>query len=162
MFSKCPKVTIRPMCFQNCPLIPPQLNSTGPIFVHVLILNPSGILGRGKNPCPARDLAELGTGRAAGGSSAQLQEQITQGLFTACRNEAVLLEVFVTTAKGTEPRLSQRRGCTHPARFSGDRRAEPGANPRPLTPPRLLREGAGVLWEMTVVLWVPPRTPGFP
>lgn len=47
-------------------------------------------------------------------------------------------------------------------RFSGDRRAELEESPRALTPAQLLHEGAGVLWEMMIVLQIPPTTRGFP
>ena len=76
-----------------------------------VFLNPSGVLGIVKNLCPARDLAELGAGSVPRWQEAPQhisREQITQGPLTARRNEAVLLDVFPTTAKGTEPRLSQQ------------------------------------------------------
>lgn len=113
-------------------------------------------------------MAEAGTGRVPWWQDAPrhiLGEQITQGPLTARRNEAVLLDIFPTTAKGREPRLSQvgdALGLHSSQWFRGDGRAEPEENPRPLMPPLLLREGAGVRWEVTVGLQVPPVTPRFP
>lgn len=109
-----------------------------------------------KNPCPGRDLTELSTGSVRRWQEAP---RLVPGERIAQRNEASF------PPRPRDGTVLPARGALVPhglQRFSGDRRAELEESPRALTPAQLLHEGAGVLWEMMIVLQIPPTTRGFP